>query len=212
PGVNAIVGHNGAGKSTLLEAIGFVLFDSLEYKQSDFIRAGAKSATAAVTFVSSLDDRPYDVRRRIGSGAYYYVYDPQLELRLCEGKADVQSFLRQHLGVEEGSDLPALFHDAVGVPQGTLTAAFLLPDGPRGDVFDSLLKVRDYERAWERLRDPIHWLGERRADLQVEISGMEGRLERLPGLKAAVAEREAALSAVQRRLVDASDELVQVQQ
>ncbi|MCB0124547.1 MAG: AAA family ATPase, partial [Caldilineaceae bacterium] len=42
-GVNAIVGHNGAGKSTVLEAIGFALFDCLAgYKQSDFIREGAK--------------------------------------------------------------------------------------------------------------------------------------------------------------------------
>ena len=44
PGVNAIVGHNGAGKSTILEAIGFTIFDSLDYNQQEFIRGGAKSA------------------------------------------------------------------------------------------------------------------------------------------------------------------------
>jgi exonuclease SbcC len=212
PGVNAIVGHNGAGKSTLLEAIGFVLFDSLEYKQTDFMRGGAKSATATVTFVSSLDDRPYEVHRRIGSGAHYYVYDAQLELRICDGKADVQRFLRQHLGVEEGTDLAALFHDAVGVPQGLLTAAFLLTERDRAPIFDSLLKLRDYDRAWERLRESVGWLREQRGELAKEISNMEGRLERLPGLKVAVVEREAALAVAQRDLAAADEELCQAQQ
>lgn len=212
PGVNAIVGHNGAGKSTLLEAIGFVLFDSLPYKHADFIRSGAKSATAVVTFVSSLDDRPYAVQRRIGSGALYAVYDPQLDLRLCEGKADVQCFLRQHLCVEEGTDLAALFRDAVGVPQGLLTAAFLMPDRERAPLFDSLLKLRDYERAWERLRDPVSWLKDQRSSLAAEIAGMEGRLERLPTLKAQVVERERLLAATQRDLAAAEEELGQVQQ
>lgn len=211
PGVNAIVGHNGAGKSTLLEAIGFVLFDSLPYKQSDFMRAGAKSASAAVTFVSSLDDRPYQVRRRIGTGAHYYVFDPQLDLRVCEGKADVQRFLRLHLGVEEATDLPALFRDAVGVPQGMLTAAFLLVESARGDVFDALLKVRDYERAWDKLREPITWLRSRRATLAADISGMEGRLARLPVLQTAVVARSATLATTQSDLTAADDELSQAQ-
>jgi DNA repair protein SbcC/Rad50 len=79
-GVNAIVGHNGAGKSTILEAIGFVLFDALDYNQNDFIRGGAKSAQARVSFVSNADERAYEVERRIGSGAHYVVFDPDLGL------------------------------------------------------------------------------------------------------------------------------------
>src|SRR3954469_25738529 len=86
PGVNAIVGHNGAGKSTILEAIGFTLFDALDYNQNEFIRGGAKSARARVSFVSNADERVYDIERRIGSGAYYLVHDPQLNTRICEGK------------------------------------------------------------------------------------------------------------------------------
>ena len=75
-GVNAIVGHNGAGKSTILEAIGFVLFDALDYNHQEFIRNGAKSARVRVTFVSSADERAYEVERRIGSSAHYVVFDP----------------------------------------------------------------------------------------------------------------------------------------
>lgn len=211
PGVNAIVGHNGAGKSTLLEAIGFALFDSLEYTQTEFMRAGAKSATVIVTFVSSFDDRPYEVHRRIGSGATYYIFDPQLDMRVCEGKADVQRFLRLHLGVEEGTDLKALFRDAVGVPQGLLTSAFLQSERERAPIFDSLLKLRDYDRAWDKLRDSINWLRSERFAVQNDISGLEGRLERLPVLKAQVAEREATLAATEHDLTAADAELCQVQ-
>src|SRR5215207_4230711 len=109
PGVNAIVGHNGAGKSTILEAIGFVLFDALDYNQTEFIRGGSKSARARVSFVSSEDERAYDVERRIGSSAHYIVYDPDLGTRICEGKADVLRFLREHLRVEPGADLTSIF-------------------------------------------------------------------------------------------------------
>src|SRR5689334_20880733 len=114
PGVNAIVGHNGAGKSTILEAIGFVLFDTLPYNHNEFIRAGTKSAQARIAFVSNEDERPYEVERRIGSSAHYTVFDPQLGTRICDGKADVSRFLRQHLCLEPGADLAAIFRDAVG--------------------------------------------------------------------------------------------------
>ena len=131
PGVNAIVGHNGAGKSTIVEAIGFVLFDALEYRQEDFIRAGSKSALATVTFLSDLDERRYEAVRRIGSSTIYVINDPELDARLAEGKADVQRWLRQHMKLEPGTNLSELFRDAVGVPQGTLTASFLLTESSR---------------------------------------------------------------------------------
>ncbi len=183
PGVNAIVGHNGAGKSTIVEAIGFVLFDSLDYNQADFVRGGMKSATASVTFVSSEDERAYIVQRRIGSSAHYAVHDPELDVRICDGKADVQRFLRQHLHIEAGADLASLFRDAVGVPQGTLTAAFLLNAADRKKIFDALLRVEEYGKAQEKLREPQSLLKTRRNTVAQEIARVQGRMDRLPGLE-----------------------------
>ncbi len=211
PGVNAIVGHNGAGKSTILEAIGFILFDALDYNQTEFIRGGAKSGRARVTFVSSADERAYDVERRIGSSAHYIVFDPQLGTRICEGKADVLRFLRQHLQVEPGADLASIFRDAVGVPQGTLTAAFLLNDANRKRVFEALLRVEEYSRVWEKLREPLNLLKTRKAEVESEMSRLQGRLERLPVLEAEIAERKQTLRTVHGDLGKATKALDAVQ-
>lgn len=207
PGVNAIVGHNGAGKSTILEAIGFVLFDALEYSQDDFIRGGAKSARVRVSFVSNFDERTYDVERRIGSSSAYFVHDPQLGMRLCEGKADVVRFLRQHLQVEPNASLPAIFKDAVGVPQGTLTAAFMLNDANRKRIFDSLLRVEEYSRAWDKLREPMSLLKTRKSEISEQISHLQGKLERVPILEATIAERKQRLDALQDRFISMAQEL-----
>ncbi len=188
-GVNAIVGHNGAGKSTILEAIGLALFDALDYTRSEFVRSGTRTATMTVEVESNLDRRPYHIVRRMGGSNQHYVFDPELDLRICEGKADVLAFLRQHMGVDSRADLKALFKDAVGVPQGTFTAAFLLSAAPRKKVFDSLLQVEDYQQAFERLREPLRLLETRAQKLDVSVAGLQARLEQLPGLETAVSAR-----------------------
>ena len=83
-GTIAIRGQNGAGKSTLVEAIGFALFDALNYDQAQFVREGERSGTVTVTFVSALDDREYQAVRRCGSAASWYIYDPDLAGRVVE--------------------------------------------------------------------------------------------------------------------------------
>lgn len=189
-GVNAIVGHNGAGKSTILEAIGFALFDSLNgYKHSDFVREGAKSASVTVGFISNLDERRYEVTRRFGTSNQYTVYDPDLGVKLCDGKTDVTDFLRKHMGVDPNADLSRLFSDAVGVPQGTFTAAFLQTPSQRKAIFDPLLQVEEYKQASDKLLPPLNALKERRQTFQVEIARLEARLEALPTLELAIAQR-----------------------
>jgi exonuclease SbcC len=209
-GVNAIVGHNGAGKSTILEAIGFVLFDALEYRHDDFVREGADSAEILVEFRSALDERSYQVMRRVGSSTHYRVIDSELQLKICEGKADVQRFLRQHMGVEAGSDLAALFRDAVGVPQGTFTAIFLEAPGKRKPTFDRLLQVEEYSRASDRLREPASLLRKSRQELDVQISALSARLERLPRLEQAVTERAGAITAATAEVGRAESQLAQI--
>ncbi len=201
-GVNAIVGHNGAGKSTILEAIGFALFDYLPYTQSSFVRAGAKIASVTVTFRSDVDERVYRVVRRCGSSTQHYLYDPELDARICEGKADVLSFLRHHLGVEGDTDLASLFADAVGVSQGTFTAAFLETPARRKGIFDRLLRVEEYQRTFERLLEPLQRLGQRMAELDVTLAGLESRLARLPELTEAMAQRRQEIQQRQQRLTE----------
>lgn len=186
-GVNAIVGHNGAGKSTILEAIGFVLFDKLAYTAGEFLREGARTGAAAVTFQSSYDARIYRVERRLGGSHLYAVFDPELGAKRCEGKLDVLAFVRRHSGANPSADLGRLFGDAVGVAQGTLTAIFLQTPTVRKSAFDTLLQVDEYKNAFDRLLEPRNLLRERQREVTEQIAVLAARLERLPQLEVAAA-------------------------
>ena len=181
-GTTAITGENGAGKTTILEAIAWALFDTLEYSKEDFLRRGAKKGSVRVTFVSDLDERPYTVYRDTGQG--YYVYDHGLKMRIAEKKVDVGAFLRQHLGIEPGTDIKSLFRSAIGVPQGSFTAEFLLTPNARKAAFDRLLKVEEYRDGAEALRDTVNLIRERTAEVRERIAGAEGQLARYDELVA----------------------------
>ncbi len=176
-GTTAIRGYNGAGKSTLVEAIGWALFDALPYSQGQFIREGERSGQVTVSFRSGEDDREYQVVRRAGAAPVWFVYDPELDHRPAEQKADVLDFLRRHLRIEGDIALDALFNDALGVPQGALTADFLLTAANRKRKFDALLQVEDFSRAAEKLRDTRSYLQEAMRDQD----GVIERLERETG-------------------------------
>ncbi|HEY0080499.1 MAG TPA: AAA family ATPase [Pyrinomonadaceae bacterium] len=175
-GTTAIVGQNGAGKTTILEAVAWALFDTLEYNKEDFLRRGAKKGSVRVTFESDLDERQYTVYRDTGQG--YHVYDPALGVRLAEKKTDVRAFLNQHLGIEPGTDLKALFRSAIGVPQGLLTADFREPLSERKTKFDRLLKVEEYRESAKRLGETTKLINDRLLEIHKRISNAEGQLLR----------------------------------
>jgi len=181
-GVNAICGQTGAGKSTLLEAIGFAVFDSSLYKQVFFVREGTKNGEIVVRIVDITDEREYEIVRPIKRGTPY-VYDPEIHRKLVEGKAEVYSWLKEHLKLEPSTELPALFADAVGVPQGLFTSAFLENLSSRKSKFDPLLQVGDYERVWENLRHSNAHLKNLLEQTNQDIARLEGKLEDLPNKK-----------------------------
>ncbi|HEX6818876.1 MAG TPA: SMC family ATPase [Ktedonobacterales bacterium] len=199
-GATAIRGHNGAGKSTLVEAIGYALFDSLAYDQQQFVREGEKYGTVTVGFVSALDDREYHSVRRCGSGASWYIYDPELRARVAEQKQDVTDFLRHHLRLESDTKLDDLFTDAIGVPQGTLTADFLLTPTNRKKKFDALLRVEEYRTASDQLKATRDYYREQRAQVQRRMDELERETSQLDTWRLQLAEQTDAASRLAQRL------------
>lgn len=181
-GSTAITGENGSGKTTIIEAIAWTLFDVLDYKKDDFLRRGAKKGVARVSFESSLDEREYTVHRDTGTG--YYVIDPALEHRLADKKEEVVRFLWQHLGVEPGTDLESLFKQAIGVPQGTLTAVFFATPAERKRTFDTLLKVEEYRRSADELLKTARYVEQQMAAADVKIARAEGEIARTGAVEA----------------------------
>ena len=176
-GTTAITGENGAGKTTIIEAVGWTLFDVLDYKKEEFLRRGAKRGTVRVTFESSLDERQYTVYRDTATG--YNVYDPQLKTRLADKKEEVSRFLWQHLGVEPGTDLDSLFRRAIGVPQGTFTAIFLDTPAERKRAFDKLLKVEEYRQGAEELLKTARFIDNQTVTIRERIARAEGEIARV---------------------------------
>jgi DNA repair protein SbcC/Rad50 len=178
PGTNAISGENGAGKTSILEAIAWVLFDHKgEYRTEDLIRNGAATAQATVRFVSSRDDRTYEIQRNTRSG--YVIYDPQLneKLNVARIKEEVLPWLRENLGVSPGTDLSELFASTIGVPQGTFTADFQLTPEKRKAVFDRVLKVEEYQKTYKDFNSLEKYAKARSESLSRELEQYEEQLK-----------------------------------
>jgi len=199
-GTTAITGENGAGKTSIIEAIAWTLFDLLDYKKDDFVRRGAKKGTARVTFESGLDEREYTVYRDTGTG--YFVYDNQLKARIADKKEEVTRFLWQHLGVEAGTDLEALFRRAIGVPQGTFTAIFLETPTERKKAFDKLLKVEEYRQGAEKLLQTARFVEQKITETKIRIGRAEGELARFETVEEELKNFAAQAEALQKSLTE----------
>ncbi|HIH43729.1 MAG TPA: AAA family ATPase [Candidatus Methanoperedenaceae archaeon] len=174
-GVNGISGENGHGKTTILEAIGFALFDSLPYKESDFLRRGEKSGLVAVDVISN-DGKPYRITRKMGTSSEYSARGNGLHIT---GKKDVIDWIIDNLvpGVSGGDELRKVFENAVGVPQGLFTAAFQEIPSKRKKTFDEMLRVDEYRMAYENLLEPAKLIDAKIEGLEKEIGELKIRAE-----------------------------------
>ncbi len=181
-GINGICGQNGHGKSTILESIGYALFDYPPYKKiDDFRRHGEKSGYVAVT-VEGKDEIDYTIYRKLG-GSDYYIKTPVSEIK---GKKDVTDWIAANLlnNVRSHEDMPSIFENAVGIPQGTFTTAFLLNPEPRKKVFDNILRVEEYKTAYTNLREVITAVEKTMDSMDRELIPLRTRTENYPELKA----------------------------
>jgi DNA repair protein SbcC/Rad50 len=211
PGTNAITGENGAGKTSILEGIAWVLFDHRgEYKVEDFIRNGEKTAQATVSFISSRDNRTYEVQRNTRSG--YTIYDPQLneKLNLTRIKEEVLPWLRQNLGVAPGTDLSELFSTTIGVPQGMFTADFQLTVEKRKAIFDKILKVEEYQKTYKDLINIEKYSKAQSDGLVRDIAQYDEQLAEWGALNQAQQELQAEITIGQAELAQWQAKLVEL--
>jgi exonuclease SbcC len=181
-GITSIHGLNGAGKSTVLESIGYALFDSLPYNQSDFVRKGEKTGEVAVTILGR-DGIEYAITRKCGSSQSYSIRDENGIL--IETKEDVGPKLCDILGykVPDIGQLRSLFENAVGVLQGTFVSEFLESPGRRKAIFDPLLRIDEYNLAHKNLLSLKNFVKDGIDAMDKEIRFLEGKTERLEPLK-----------------------------
>ncbi|NJD53715.1 MAG: hypothetical protein FIB07_12710 [Candidatus Methanoperedens sp.] len=180
-GINGICGENGHGKTTILEAIGYALFDFLPFNHGDFLRHGEKSGFVAVT-IEGKDEIEYTIHRKIGSGSDYFIRTPIGEIK---GKKDVQAWLAGNMfrSIRSEEELPALFENAIGVPQATFTTAFLEAARNRKIIFDNILKVEEYKTAFDNLLPVTNAIKKTIEEMERELIPLATRTEKYPELK-----------------------------
>ncbi|MCZ7399717.1 MAG: hypothetical protein O8C62_08590, partial [Candidatus Methanoperedens sp.] len=89
------------------------------------------------------------------------------------GKKDVLSWLISNIfPVSTEDELPHIFENTIGVPQGMLTAAFMDTPTKRRKTFDEILKVDEYRNAYENLRNAMSLIDE-------GVRGIENDIEKL---------------------------------
>lgn len=193
-GINFIHGVNGAGKSTIIESIGFVLFDSRELRYGELVRYGERQARISLEFEAD-DGRVYRVERRFTENKQisWSVYDVETDSELLElhGGEDVTNWLKQIMRLDEEIILADIFHDVIGVPQGTFTAPFLETPSKRRSTFDGILKVEGYRLAADRLRAPERQLDENIHEIDKDLALKKQRVE---GYDEVIKEHEEAKS------------------
>jgi len=199
PGTNAISGKNYAGKTSLVQAIGLALFDCSPGTQSYFIRDGATAATLTVEVVSALDERVYQVTRRIGSAPSWQVRDPKTGQTLFSSKKDVADWLCDHLGLGRETHLSSLFEGAVGVPQGELTSAFTLVESLRRPHFNKLLRLEEYETAHRKMQDAEKHVEKQIGELREKVAYLEGQTHELPAKQDALRDIQEEIGSLEAR-------------
>jgi exonuclease SbcC len=212
PGFNAISGENGAGKSSILEAIAWVLFNHTDYDKDQMIRRGAKVAQVAVQFISRADGRTYRVERSTSSG--YRVIDPQINrvLEITRVNEEVTPWLKTQLGISPSANLPRLFADMIGIPQGTFTADFLKRPRDRKEVFNPLLKVEEYDRAAAQSLGLENLAKAAVQDITQQIAHYEDRLRDWDDLKQQQQQLEQELAQDQATLAQLTSDLAAMTQ
>lgn len=181
-GVNLIWGENGSGKTTILEAIGFCLFDALDYNLGQFIREGEPEGEVVLTFKHQ-DGRSYAIVREIRNTGGLKIRDAATGRDLITKRKDAEDWLNEQLGIEFGKYGRDLFQNAIGVAQGMMTGAFAVSPGARKKIFDPILRVDEYDQAYKKLVDTKNHLDNMLHDAQREQSHMSGCLEQLPPTK-----------------------------
>ena len=171
-GTQLILGPNGSGKSTIIEAIGWVLFDHLDYKLSNWTKWGKDYGSVKVTILDNENDIEYEVFRDTG-GKYIISHSGNSEL--ASGIQDVQFHIKKLFKIND--DASKVFKDIIGVSQELMASQFSLTPSYKKKIFDPLLGIEKFSRMWNYLKPVESFLSSDINQLKVNEASIKGWIE-----------------------------------
>lgn len=159
PGVNAILGPNGSGKSSIIFATQLALTGQSTRSQQSLVTYEQDTAEVELSF--TYQGVNYTSIRHIGKNPKSVI--KQEGKTLFTETKDFKTFLL-NLFSNQIDDLI--------IKSSTLVAPFILSPSERKMIFDSMLGVAKYERAWQLLRKP-------ESELEVEYSVVKRQIDEL---------------------------------
>ncbi len=215
-GTNAICGPNGAGKTSLIEAIGFALFNaSPSKKMIEMIRRGGRKLEIYVDFQASADERLYRAVRTLtpSSASVYRVIDLELNEAVAADQKECLKKLSNLMDLHPNTDLRKLYTEILGVPQGTMTSAFLAGDKERRDIFGPLLRVDEYDTAYKEMQPRLlREMEHQKSRLEAQIESNAKRLLQLPAATQELHERQSLVATNEKACAELEQELSHLQQ
>jgi len=165
-GIQLILGPNGSGKSTIIECIGWVVFNHLDTKLSNWVRWGEKLGSARVTLKSN--DVEYEIYRDT-DGTYNIIKGKDI---IASGVQDVQMQIKKFFHIDD--DASKVFRDIIGVSQELMSSQFSLAPSFKKKLFDPLLGIEKFSRVWNQLKSIEVIFKNQIDEINVEKAKVEG--------------------------------------
>lgn len=156
PGTVLFLGENGSGKSSVLMGMALALFGWSPYKSKELIRIGATTYRADVWFTH--DKRSFRVAKGSSVNEMWAVRKNGEEEQVASGVVNVQSKVKEALGLTPTTNLSKLYQDVLGGRQGGFTAGFALGRTDRIKYWGTILDLQRYRQAYEKLRGAVSTL------------------------------------------------------
>ncbi|MBS3795688.1 MAG: AAA family ATPase, partial [Candidatus Thorarchaeota archaeon] len=207
-GKNVIVGRNGSGKSTILQSILYSLYSDFEQGNLDeFIRLGKDTAEFELDFEHR--GQEYTVQRIIrasGTNEAYLMTRPQ-ENTIAEKQTTVTDEIAEILDIKK-----EIFRDVILVSQGEIAEIIGMRDSERKDLFDKLLGLQEFDKAWGNCRRIRSHLESDIKESKKVIAAYEKPASKLEERKKELKDKKEELTKLKKKLEANNEELEDVQE